>query len=142
MYFMLAFLLFSLWIEWTSRNCLLSWIQKYLHIYVQATPFSSTQLQGFSTFHQLSVKYCLGVFTITLASPHTFFYFREYPSCEKWRIFIWETCLVPKYLKTYESMKYPFPSYWNNLVRGSRAEKYPNNINAQNKEEKTDTDYI
>ena len=60
-YFMLAFLLFSLWIEWASRNCLLSWIQKYLHIFLKATPFSSTQLHGFLTFHQLSIKYCLGL---------------------------------------------------------------------------------
>ena len=51
------------------------------------------------------------------------FYFWEYPSCEKWRIFIWETCFVPKYLKTYEKTKYTFPSSWNNLVNGGRAAK-------------------
>ena len=60
-YFMLAFLLFSLWIEWASRNCLLHWLQKYVHIFSKATLFSSTQRQIFLTFHQVSIKYCLGV---------------------------------------------------------------------------------
>ena len=60
-YFTLAFFLSSLWIEWTSRNCLPSWIQKYLHAFLQATFFSSTQLQCFLTFHQFIVKCCLGV---------------------------------------------------------------------------------
>ena len=59
-YFMLAFLLFSSWIELAGRNCLLSWIQTYLNIFLQATPFYSAQLQRFLTFHQLSVKCCLG----------------------------------------------------------------------------------
>ena len=63
------------------------------------------------------------IFTITLASSYTFFYFWEYPSCEKWRIFIWETCFVPKYLKTRRKTKYPFPNFWNNLVHGGRTAK-------------------
>ena len=49
-YFTLAFLLASLWIEWTSHNYLPSWIQKYLHAFLQATFFSSTQVQCFLTF--------------------------------------------------------------------------------------------
>ena len=69
------------------------------------------------------MKNTASIFTITLASSYTFFYFWEYPSCEKWRIFIWETCFVPKYLKTYEKTKYTFPSSWNNLVHGGRAAK-------------------
>ena len=60
-YFTLAFFLSSLRIEWTSRNCLSSSIRKYLHAFLEATFFSSTQLQCFLPFHQFIVKWCLGV---------------------------------------------------------------------------------
>ena len=60
-YFMLAFFLSSLRIEWTSRNHLSSSIRKYLHAFLQARFFSSTQLQHLLTFRQFIVKCCLGV---------------------------------------------------------------------------------
>ena len=45
-YFTLAFFLSSLWIEWTNRNCLSSWIRKYLQAFLQATffPFNSASV--------------------------------------------------------------------------------------------------
>ena len=59
--FYVSIFLSSLWIEWTSRNCLSSWIRKYPQAFLQATFFSSTQLPSSLTFHQFIVKYCLGV---------------------------------------------------------------------------------
>ena len=69
------------------------------------------------------MKNTTSIFIIILASSYTFFCFWEYPLCEKWRIFICETCFVPKCLNTYEKTKYTFPSSWSNLVHGGRAAK-------------------
>ena len=51
-YFTLALFLYSLWMEWTRRNCFPSWMQKYLHASLQATFFffdSASVLLNFSS---------------------------------------------------------------------------------------------
>ena len=48
--FYVSIFLCSLWIEWTSRNCLPSLIQEYLHAFLQATFFFFNSASAFLNF--------------------------------------------------------------------------------------------
>ena len=53
-YFMLAFLLSSSWIRWASRNCLLCWIKRYLHIFLTSKAFFFNSASGFLNFSSVA----------------------------------------------------------------------------------------
>ena len=63
-YFMLAFLLSLSWIRWASRNCLLSWIKRYLHIFLTSNAFFFNLASGFLNFSSVECQILLSWYLI------------------------------------------------------------------------------
>ena len=67
-----------------------------------------TLLSLLSAINFKTMKNTASIFTITWASTDIFFYFGNTP-CVEGNAYLFE--ISPRYLKTYEKMKYTFPSY-------------------------------